>query len=74
MVNRDGYIRIKARGSNRDKYAHRVVIEKLLGEPIPPGMQVHHMDGVRSHNCPHNLILMPRCLNNFMVKKCGSGR
>lgn len=52
-----GYRRITA-GPDRDRLAHRVVIEKLLGGPIPPGFEVHHMDFNRACICTWNLLLL----------------
>src|SRR5437899_9695294 len=60
---KDGYVKISA-GPDRDKYEHRVVVERLLGHPIPDGFEVGHNDFNRAHNCPSNLILMSAALNH----------
>lgn len=62
-VTKNGYIRIKTQGPFRDKYLHRIIIENLLGHPIPQGLEVHHQDGNPSNNCPFNLVLIDRPLH-----------
>lgn len=52
-----GYIRISA-GSDRGKYEHRVVMEQVLGKPIPEGFDVHHVDGNPKNNALRNLLLV----------------
>lgn len=39
-------------------HEHIVVMESMLGGPIPDGMVVHHRDGNGKHNHPRNLMLM----------------
>ena len=65
-VNRDGYLRVKTRGSDRDKYHHRLVIESLAREGPSPLIfkpwerwTVHHMNGDRRDNRPVNLLVLP---------------
>jgi hypothetical protein len=36
---------------------HRKLAEELLGRKLRPGEEVHHMDGDRSNDAPHNLIV-----------------
>lgn len=39
---------------------HRLVVERLTGEYLPPGIQVHHRDGDKQNNDPGNLQQMTR--------------
>ena len=38
---------------------HVLVAERALGRSLPPGSIVHHVDGTRSNNDPHNLVICP---------------
>lgn len=37
---------------------HRVNAAALIGRPLKPGEVVHHLDGNKDNNAPHNLIVM----------------
>lgn len=39
-------------------YEHRVVAEAKVGRPLAKGEQVHHIDGNRQNNHPHNLEVL----------------
>jgi HNH endonuclease len=36
---------------------HRVIAEKALGHPLPPGAVVHHWDEDKTNNAPSNLVI-----------------
>ncbi len=77
-INEKGYQKVRTRHANYNKYVHRVVIEKLLENPlcadyvfpikgqIPPGMVVHHTDHCRTHNCHGNLQLLAVRIHNIL--------
>lgn len=48
-----GYLRVSL-GAGADRYIHRLVVQSFRG-PIPPGMQVRHLDGDRTNNRLENL-------------------
>lgn len=38
-------------------YIHRLVAEAALGKPLPPGAEVHHVDGNTLNNANSNLVI-----------------
>lgn len=54
----NGYIRHPMNGSTI--LEHRYLAEKALGRPLPPGVQVHHMNGDKTDNFTYfNLVICP---------------
>ncbi len=39
------------------KYEHRLIAERVLGKPLPPGAEMHHVDGNRLNNAHSNLVI-----------------
>lgn len=56
-LRKDGYLGDWVEG--RTKLEHVLVVERILGKPLPPGAQVHHVDYDRTHNAPGNLVVCP---------------
>lgn len=54
------YLRVMFKdGERRRKVnAHRIVWMVANRRPIPPGMEINHIDGVKRHNRPDNLELV----------------
>lgn len=75
IITRRGYVMISRRGPDHGKLEHRVVMARMCrewcywplnGDGLPEGMEVHHHDFKRDHNCPSNLILMDPALHLHM--------
>jgi len=61
-IRKDGYAAVWAPGHSEAQvsgYAleHRVVMSEILGRPLYPGENAHHLNGVRDDNRPENLEL-----------------
>ena len=44
-------------GITYKKYEHVAVAEAALGRTLPPGAEVHHVDGDPTNNAPSNLVI-----------------
>ena len=68
-TNKDGYQQVRLtdnEGKCKWYYLHRIVYETFSGEPIPPNMQVNHIDEKKDNNAISNLNLMsPKQNNNW---------
>lgn len=53
----DGYVRHNVGGKLIRE--HQIIAEKALGRPLPPGVQVHHLDENKQNNSPDNLVICP---------------
>lgn len=42
-----------------DRREHLTIAERALGKPIPPGAEIHHVDGDPANNTPSNLVICP---------------
>lgn len=39
------------------RHEHRIIAAQILNRPLRPGEVVHHLDGDKRNNSPHNLIV-----------------
>lgn len=55
-----GYVTVYLGGGRRNTkldHEHRVVAARALGKALPPGAEVHHIDGNRKNNANTNLVI-----------------
>ena len=69
---KDGYLKTKLVSDQGERvafYIHRLVWQAFNGShPIPPGIQIDHMDGDRQHNALRNLCPVSCRVNNLLKK------
>lgn len=61
-IHRNGYVLLYVpehpkSGKRGEVYEHMIVMEKMLGGPIPEGAEIHHCNGDPTDNRPYNLRL-----------------
>jgi hypothetical protein len=73
QVTRSGHHRY-TRGKLRNKYVHRVEVEKLIEETpysvrllLPWPYEVHHLDYQKGHNCASNLLITTEAFHSAMT-------
>ena len=71
---KSGHLRYFSPKKLRDRYVHRVVIEKLMDETpfsirllLPFPYEVHHQDYNKEHNCPQNLMILSESLHSSIT-------
>jgi hypothetical protein len=63
----DGYLRIKVDGKRR--LEHLVIAEKALGRPLPPGVEVHHVDKDGANNAGSNLVICTAAYHKLLHQR-----
>jgi hypothetical protein len=59
-VNKSGYQTYRDPNTGVWNSVHKRVAEKMVGGPIGPGREVHHIDGNKNNNQPSNLRIVSK--------------
>ncbi len=51
-----GYVQVWRAGGGGD-FEHRAIVARVLGRPIPTGVEIHHVDGDPRNNEHRNLVV-----------------
>lgn len=62
-----GYVEIVRNGIRKGQ--HVWAAEKALGKKLPPGAEVHHVDGNPSNNSPTNLVVCPDRSYHWLIER-----
>jgi hypothetical protein len=54
-----GYALIRESREQPWRHEHEVIAERVLGKPLPPGAEVHHVNFKRADNAHENLVICP---------------
>ena len=61
--------RYKNRGDGQGITAHKVIVEQVLGRPLPDGACVHHVDGNGLNNEHKNLVVCPSAAYHMLLHR-----
>lgn len=69
-VSSSGYVILsRADARHRRPPQHVLIVEGVIGKFLPPGAEVHHVNGVRSDNRHENLVVCPDHAYHMLLHK-----